>query len=334
MRGRVAGPGMADSRPQALYLSFHARPARGSHRPGVPGAVLLPALRAPAGDRARPLGNGGRVPPEPDLASGFARCRARTVRQALARLEQRGLIRRRKGQGTFVQTGQPGLWLLQSSEGLFQEEVDRLGGTVTSRIVRAEHGPCPPWACQELGAGRSPTGRRSSGSGRSTARWRCTSSTTWPAGRRRRARGPNPNESLYRRLASGPGVVAHGGRRTLEAIAAGSGWPTCSSSGRARRWRSSSRSPGTSTWRPFDCYRAWLRTDRTRVDIHAAELHAASTAAAPRPVAGYARIAPAPVMKRTTSSTSVSAVGTEATGCPPGAPSPGPRARAPGGGCG
>jgi hypothetical protein len=29
--------------------------------------------------------------------------------------------------------------------------------------------------------------------------------------------------------------------------------------------------------RPFDTYRAWLRTDRTKIDIHAAELHAAST---------------------------------------------------------
>jgi GntR family transcriptional regulator len=93
----------------------------------------------------------------------------------------------------------------------------------------------------------------------------------------------NPNESLYRRLREQAGVVPHGGRRTLEAIA-------------AEPWLAEllELPPGAPvaliesvSWdanmRPFDCYRAWLRTDRTRVDIQAAGLPSQrETGATPR----------------------------------------------------
>ena len=80
----------------------------------------------------------------------------------------------------------------------------------------------------------------------------------------------NPNESLYRRLRERAGVVPHGGRRTLEAIAA-----------EPRIASLLELEPGAPVayiesvaWdaemRPFDCYRAWLRTDRTRIDVQAA----------------------------------------------------------------
>jgi hypothetical protein len=95
------------------------------------------------------------------------------------------MIERRKGLGTFVHAGAPGLWLLQSSEGFFQDEVDRLGRTVTSQILRADRGPLPAWAY------------------------------------------------------------------------------------RAGAW--------DAEMHPFDCYRAWLRTDRTRIEIQAAGPAAAAT---------------------------------------------------------
>jgi DNA-binding GntR family transcriptional regulator len=66
-----------------------------------------------------------------------------TVGQALARREQRPLIARRKGQGTFVQRSETRLWRLQSSAGFFQEEVDRFGRTVTSQVLRAERSALP-----------------------------------------------------------------------------------------------------------------------------------------------------------------------------------------------
>jgi hypothetical protein len=66
------------------------------------------------------------------------------------------------------------------------------------------------------------------------------------------------------------GVVPHGGGRTLEAVPADDevagllelalGAPVAFI--------------GSVAWdedtRPFDCYRAWLRTDRTKIDIQAA----------------------------------------------------------------
>lgn len=64
--------------------------------------------------------SGTRRPSEPEMCEHFGLSRT-TVRQALARLEQRGLIERLEGQGTFVQRTEAGLWLLQSSEGFFQD---------------------------------------------------------------------------------------------------------------------------------------------------------------------------------------------------------------------
>jgi GntR family transcriptional regulator len=210
---------------------------------------------------------GSRLASEPDLCKHFGVSRT-TVRQALMRLEQRGLIDRLKGQGTYVRGGQPGLWLLQSSEGFFQEEVDRLGRKVTSEILRAERAELPEWACQalELPAGSD---------GATLERLRHVDGLVALYVVNHLPRhvadaalaADNPNESLYRRLADRAGVVPHGGRRTLEAINADEGLAGLLE-----------LEPGAAivfiesvAWdadlRPFDCYRAWLRTDRTRIDV-------------------------------------------------------------------
>lgn len=233
-----------------------------------------------ASGRWRP---GVRLPSEPDLCAQYGISRT-TVRQALARLEQRGLIERLKGQGTFVQRGAPGLWLLQSSEGFFQDEVDRLGRTVTSQILRAERGALPSWACRALELPPRTEGA-------TLERLRSVDGTVALYVVNHLAEHvaeaalaiTNPNESLYRRLRERAGVVPHGGRRTLEALAA-EPWLAELLELRAGAPVAFIESVAWDTeMRPFDCYRAWLRTDRTRIDIQVAGQAAVAAFPLPAP---------------------------------------------------
>ena len=76
-------------------------------------------------------GPGTRVPSEPSLAEHFGVSRS-VVRQSLVRLEQEGFLSRFRGRGSFVRETERRSWRLQGSEGFFQDEVDRLGRSVTS----------------------------------------------------------------------------------------------------------------------------------------------------------------------------------------------------------
>ena len=93
---------------------------------------------------------GDRLPSEAELCGRFELSRT-TVRQALARLEQEGLVVRRKGFGTFVASASPRMWLLQSQEGFFQDEVTRMGRAVSSEILSRRGGRAPHWAADALG---------------------------------------------------------------------------------------------------------------------------------------------------------------------------------------
>src|SRR6185437_10684393 len=78
---------------------------------------------------------GDRLPSEAEICVTYRVSRA-TVRQALLRLENDGLIQRLKGRGTFIADARHRSWLVQSSEGFFHDEVGRVGVNVTSEVLR------------------------------------------------------------------------------------------------------------------------------------------------------------------------------------------------------
>ena len=159
---------------------------------------------------------GERLASEPEIGSRFRVSRP-TVRLALQRLESEGLIARVKGRGTFIADSRERSWLLQSPEGFFHEEVERLGFAVSDTVLRAEVAQLPGWAA---GGARPP---RRGGTilerlRTLTAGWRCMSDFL-PVRRRPPRSLRERGGSLYDRLEE-EGIAVFGGRRTLEAAQA------------------------------------------------------------------------------------------------------------------
>jgi GntR family transcriptional regulator len=209
---------------------------------------------------------GRRLPSEGDLGSVYGLSRT-TIRQALARLEQEGLVSREKGRGTFVSSSRPRTWLIQSTEGFFHGEFLRAGRAVTSRIIRLERAALPRWACDALSL---PVGSH----GAILERLRSVDGLValyvvncLPDYVAEHVVGLEPDESLYQRLVERCGVSVVGGSRSLEAVIAGP---------RLAELLEMDASAAVAyiesvMWdrldRPVDAYRAWLRTDRMRLDI-------------------------------------------------------------------
>jgi GntR family transcriptional regulator len=209
---------------------------------------------------------GDRLASEPDLGKHFNVSRT-VVRQALARLEDEGLLLREKGRGTFVSDGRDRSWLLQSSAGFFQDEVARHGLPVTSTVLRRELAPLPDWAAEALGLPRGSQGaalcRLRSIEGQVAL---YTENYLLPE-LADTVLGLPPDASLYEALEHDLGLVIHGGRRVVEAVAAGE------EVGRLLEIAPTAALAfiASVSWddelRPFDCYQAWLRTDRTRIEV-------------------------------------------------------------------
>lgn len=220
---------------------------------------------------------GDRLPSEPAICEGFGVSRT-TVRQALAALESAGLIRREKGRGTFVARRDAGGWLLQSAHG-FYEEAERAGHAVQSRVLRCEVESLPSWASDAL---HLPAG--SEGVTVERLRWIDDRVVMYvlshfpPAVADALSGADLEGGSLYRVLEDGAGFVVAGGRRVVEAA-------------RAERELAEllEVEPGSPllcveavSWddrrRPFECYRAWHRADRTKIEVHVMHEEAAAKA--------------------------------------------------------
>ena len=212
--------------------------------------------------------SGTRLPSEPETARHFGVSRS-TVRQALARLEQEGLIARRKGEGTFVDAGRPRSWMLQASEGLFQEELHRAGRRVTSSVLRTEQGRLPPWACESLelppeSAGVSLERVRSVDDRVALYVINYLSAHLADAVADIEA---DQNGSLYERVAERHGVRVAGAQRRLEAITAGERLAALLEVAPASPLVFIESISWDRDMTPFDCYRAFVRTDRMRIEI-------------------------------------------------------------------
>jgi len=212
------------------------------------------------------LAPGDRLPSEPELCARFALSRT-TVRQALAELELEGTLRREKGRGTFVAERRDTSGFLQSSLGFYDEAVSQ-GHTVSSHVLRAELEPLPDWATAALQLPAATPGvtlervRSIDGAvvmyvqnhllGEFAGTVLDTDLT---------------RASLYATLRDRHGISVEGGRRVVEAVTASDGLAELLDV-----------EPGfpllfveSVSWnaggRPFECYRAWHRSDRSRIEV-------------------------------------------------------------------
>lgn len=209
---------------------------------------------------------GEQVPSEPSICTHFEVSRT-TVRQALAELRSEGRIRKEKGRGTFIAHPRSTSWLLQSSHGFF-DEASAAGSTVTSRVLRREVAPLPAWATdalQLLAGARGVVLERLRWVDDELVMYVITYLPPWLEATVMSAE--LESGSLYRTLEEKEGLIVTGGRRVVEAVVARDDL--------ARQLEVESGAPllfvESLSWdqsgRPFECYRAWHRADRTKIEV-------------------------------------------------------------------
>jgi GntR family transcriptional regulator len=210
---------------------------------------------------------GGRLPSEGEICDHFRISRS-TVRQALGLLENEGMITRHKGRGTFVTDSSTKSWLLQAPGGFFHDEVDRLGRPVTSRLLRAEVEPLPPWAAEALGLGEGAEGVRLERLRYVQGQLALYETSFLPAEVAETVRtGDVEQGSLYELLEREHGLRATGGRRVLEALSAPTQVADLLEVKRGASLVYIESVAWDASLKPFHCYRAWVRTDRMRIEI-------------------------------------------------------------------
>lgn len=220
---------------------------------------------------------GDRIPSEPELCKRFGVSRA-TVRQALAELEREGRLRKERGRGTFVAEPRANAWLLQSSHGFF-DEASEAGRRVTSRVLRRESLELPSWAALALGL---PAGS----GGLLLERVRSVDdevvmyveSYLLPDLADLVLAAELEHASLYQVLADGAGIEVAGGRRVVEATTARDKLANLLKVKRGSALLFVEAVSIDANQRPFETYRAWHRSDRTKIAVQVVGTEAAATA--------------------------------------------------------
>jgi GntR family transcriptional regulator, N-acetylglucosamine utilization regulator len=227
-----------------------------------------------AGERWLP---GERIPSEHALCDHFAVSRT-TVRQALAELESEGLLVKRKGRGTFVAEPRSSSWFLQSSHG-FHDEATRAGHEVTSRVMRREVEPLPQWAALALDL---PTG--SNGVTLERVRYVDGELVMYVESHLLEALADVvlgtelETGSLYGALKAQHGLEVAGGRRVVEATTARDELASLLQIQPGAAVLQVQAVSWDANMRPFECYRAWHRSDRTTIEVQVLGQRAAETA--------------------------------------------------------
>ncbi|MGH2776988.1 MAG: GntR family transcriptional regulator [Actinomycetota bacterium] len=210
---------------------------------------------------------GVRTPSEPDICRHFDVSRT-TVRQALAALESEGLIRKEKGRGTFVAEPRSSSWFLQSSGGFF-DAANRTGRKVTSQVRRAEISDLPSWAADSLNLAEG-----SKGVTLERVRWvddRLVMyvQTHLPERFAEVVTSSDlENRSLYQALEERLGVSVASGRRLVEATTAEDDLANVLDVPPGSPLLFVQSVSLDTAGQPFECYRAWHRADRTKIEVH------------------------------------------------------------------
>jgi GntR family transcriptional regulator len=211
---------------------------------------------------------GVRISAEPELARHFGVSRS-VVRQALARLENGGLVSRHRGHGSFVADHHRRSWRLEGSAGFFEDELRRFGRRVLSHVMRCELTPLPMWASDALGVAPATSGvileRVRYVDGLLTLYdinylpERLSAGVLGIAG--------DEQQSLYGMLERVYGLRVQTGTRVVNAVIAGEGFADILDVAPGAPLLVVDGVDFDANSNPFDCYRTWLRPDRMKLEV-------------------------------------------------------------------
>jgi GntR family transcriptional regulator len=229
-------------------------------------AQVLGLIQAEISSGAWPGGH--KLPTEHELSRRFTVSRA-TIRHALADLQRQGLIKTRRGHGSFVADGERHrAWHLMSTGGFLDDHVLEPGIVVLSRVLREEVCPLPPWAC---GALEIPIG--SLGVTLERLRWVDGNLVLYginylPAAFADHILGAGlERESLFQRLETRADIHLAGTRRTIEAVVATAELAELLGVQRGHPLALVESVSWDRDDYPIECHRSWVRTDRMRLEV-------------------------------------------------------------------